>query len=63
MGIRITPAEEIRRSYASLADADTRWAFFRTLRAVVDPGGQSVSAANRLYLLAAKIPRCSSTSW
>jgi pimeloyl-ACP methyl ester carboxylesterase len=56
MGVRITPAaEEIWRSYASLADADTRWAFFRTLRAVVDPGGQSVSAANRLYL-AAKIP-------
>jgi pimeloyl-ACP methyl ester carboxylesterase len=56
MGVRIAPAaEDIWRSYASLADADTRWAFFRTLRAVVDPGRQSVSAANRLYL-AANIP-------
>jgi pimeloyl-ACP methyl ester carboxylesterase len=39
----------------SLADADRRWAFFRTLRAVVDLGGQSVSAADRLYL-AAQMP-------
>lgn len=46
---------EIWRSYASLADADARWAFFRTLRAVVDPGGQTVTAANRLYL-AAEMP-------
>jgi pimeloyl-ACP methyl ester carboxylesterase len=43
------------RSYASLADADTRWAFFRTLRAVIDLGGQSVNAANRFYL-AAQMP-------
>jgi pimeloyl-ACP methyl ester carboxylesterase len=51
-----TPAgREIWRSYASLADAEARWAFFRTLRAVVDPGGQTVSAANRFYL-AAEMP-------
>jgi pimeloyl-ACP methyl ester carboxylesterase len=51
-----TPAgQEMWRSYASLADADTRWAFFRTLRAVIDPGGQTVGAANRLYL-AVQIP-------
>jgi pimeloyl-ACP methyl ester carboxylesterase len=43
-------AEEIARSYASLADADTRAAFFRTLRAVIDSGGQTVSAHDRLYL-------------
>jgi pimeloyl-ACP methyl ester carboxylesterase len=56
LGVRGTPAgEEIWRSYASLAEADTRWAFFRTLRAVIDPGGQSVSAADRLYL-AAQMP-------
>ncbi len=55
-GVRVTPAgEQMWRSYASLADADARWAFFRTLRAVVDPGGQSVSATNRLYL-AAQMP-------
>jgi pimeloyl-ACP methyl ester carboxylesterase len=56
VGFGMTPAaEEMWRSYASLADAETRWAFFRTLRAVVDPGGQSVSAADRLYL-AAQVP-------
>jgi pimeloyl-ACP methyl ester carboxylesterase len=56
LGIQVTPAaEEMWRSYVSLADADRRWAFFRTLRAVVDLGGQSVSAANRLYL-AAQMP-------
>jgi pimeloyl-ACP methyl ester carboxylesterase len=52
----LTPAgEEMWRSYASLADADARRAFFRTLRAVVDLGGQSVSAADRFYL-AAQMP-------
>jgi pimeloyl-ACP methyl ester carboxylesterase len=56
LGIRGTPAgEEIWRSYASLADADARWAFFRTLRAVIDLGGQTVGAADRLYL-SAQIP-------
>ncbi len=56
VGIRSTPAaEEIWRSYASLADADARRAFFLTLRAVVDLGGQSVGAADRLYL-SAQIP-------
>ena len=56
LGVRGTPAgEEMWRSYASLADADTRWAFFRTLRSVVDAGGQSVSATDRLYL-AAQMP-------
>jgi pimeloyl-ACP methyl ester carboxylesterase len=52
-GVRPGPAgEEIWRSYASLADADSRRAFFRTLRAVIDLGGQSVGAADRLYLAA-----------
>jgi pimeloyl-ACP methyl ester carboxylesterase len=41
------------RAYASLTEADNRRAFVRTLRAVIDPGGQSVSAADRLYLAAA----------
>jgi pimeloyl-ACP methyl ester carboxylesterase len=45
-------AEEIWRSYAALADGDTRRAFFRTLRAVVDARGQTVSAIDRLYLAA-----------
>jgi pimeloyl-ACP methyl ester carboxylesterase len=56
IGVRSTPASrEIWRSYASLADPDTRWAFFQTLRAVIDRHGQSVHAANRLYL-SAQIP-------
>ena len=38
------------RGYASLADADTRQAFLHTLRAVIDLGGQRVSATDRLYL-------------
>jgi len=51
IGVRAAPAvEEIWRSYAALADADTRRSFFRTLRAVIDFGGQAVSAADRLYL-------------
>jgi len=43
------------RSLASLADRDSRRAFFRSLHAVVDPGGQAVSALDRLYL-AAQVP-------
>jgi len=51
VGVRAAPSvEEVWRSYCSLADADTRRAFFRTLHAVIDLGGQSVSATDRLYL-------------
>jgi pimeloyl-ACP methyl ester carboxylesterase len=42
--------DEIWASYGSLADAETRTAFLHTLRAVVDPSGQRVSARNRLHL-------------
>jgi pimeloyl-ACP methyl ester carboxylesterase len=55
-GVRSTPARaEIWRSYASLADTESRRAFFRTLREVVDFRGQAVSALGRLHR-AAKIP-------
>jgi len=37
-------------AYASLAEAENRQAFARTIRAVIDPGGQTVSAMDRLYL-------------
>lgn len=48
-GVKSSPAsEEVWRSYASLADAEGRRAFFRSLRDVVDLGGQAVSALNRL---------------
>lgn len=41
---------EMARGYASLGDADARQAFLHTLRAVLEPGGQRVSATDRLYL-------------
>ena len=55
-GVRSTPAsQEIWRSYASLADAESRRAFFRSLRDVIDFSGQAVSALSRLYR-AAQLP-------
>jgi len=55
-GVRSTPAsQEIWRSYASLADAASRRAFFRSLRDVIDFSGQAVSALGRLYR-AAQLP-------
>src|SRR6266498_304369 len=41
---------EAARGYASLAETDSRQAFLHTLRAVIDLGGQRVSATDRLYL-------------
>jgi pimeloyl-ACP methyl ester carboxylesterase len=56
LGVRPAPAAaDVMRSYASLGDAETRTAFLRTLRAVIDVGGQRVSALDRLYL-AAEMP-------
>ena len=46
---------ELWRSYSSLGDTATRRAFLRTLRAVINPSGQAVSAANKLHL-AAEMP-------
>jgi pimeloyl-ACP methyl ester carboxylesterase len=37
-------------AYSSLSDAETRQAFLRTLRSVVDYRGQAVSALNRLHM-------------
>jgi len=51
-GICNARAEEMWRSYLSLTDPGSRAAFVRTARAVIDPGGQSVSAVNCLYLVA-----------
>jgi pimeloyl-ACP methyl ester carboxylesterase len=54
MGIHPRPSfEEIWRDYGMLSRKDTRRAFFATLRAVIDPAGQRVSATDRLYLAAA----------
>jgi pimeloyl-ACP methyl ester carboxylesterase len=52
-GIRAPHVAEMWRAYASLVEPENRQAFVRTLRAVVGPGGQTVSAADRLYLTAA----------
>jgi pimeloyl-ACP methyl ester carboxylesterase len=54
-GIRNEAAVEIWRSYRSLTETENRQAFVRTMRSVIDPGGQSVSARDRLYL-AARMP-------
>jgi pimeloyl-ACP methyl ester carboxylesterase len=50
IGIRAPHIEEEWRSYVSLVHPDNRAAFLRTLRAVIDFGGQTVSAHDRLYL-------------
>ena len=40
------------RGFASLTEADARRAFINTVRSVIDPTGQRVPAADRLYLTA-----------
>lgn len=45
-----TDLAEVARGFASLGDAEARDAFIATMRAVLDPGGQRVSAVDRLYL-------------
>jgi pimeloyl-ACP methyl ester carboxylesterase len=51
LGLKLGPdIAEFARGYASLADGDARAAFLHTLRSVIDPGGQRVSALDRLYL-------------
>ncbi len=50
LGFRDAGAAEVWRSYRSLTEPENRRAFVRTMRAVIDPGGQSVSAIDRLYL-------------
>lgn len=50
LGVRSPRSAEVWHAYASLTDAETRRAFVRTVRSVIDPGGQSVSAMDRLYL-------------
>ncbi|MCW2677552.1 MAG: putative epoxide hydrolase [Modestobacter sp.] len=51
---RLTPPAltQVAEGLASLADAEARAAFLLTARAVLDVGGQRVSATDRLYLAA-----------
>ena len=48
-GIQSPRGAEMWSAYSSLADGETRQAFLRTLRSVVDHRGQAVSALNRLH--------------
>jgi pimeloyl-ACP methyl ester carboxylesterase len=53
VGLRAgTDLEEIGRSFCSLEESSARHAFLHTVRAVIDLGGQRVSATDRLYLAA-----------
>ena len=51
-GLRNPRLGEVWRAYTSLAGAENRRAFIRTIRTVIEPGGQTVSALDRLYLAA-----------
>lgn len=42
--------EGVAEGFASLTEADARRAFLHTVRSVIDPSGQRISAADRLYL-------------
>jgi len=51
LGINLRPdVEEMARGYASLVESDAQGAFLRTLRSVINAGGQKVNALDRLYL-------------
>ncbi len=52
-GLKAPKLTEMWRAYASLSGAENRRAFLRTLRSVIEPGGQVVNATDRLYLAAA----------
>jgi len=50
-GVRLGPsAREMWRSYSGLSETGGRLAFVHTVRSVIDPLGQRVSARDRLYL-------------
>jgi pimeloyl-ACP methyl ester carboxylesterase len=51
-GIHSPRGAEMWTAYSSLSDRQTRAAFLRTLRSVVDYRGQAVSALNRLQMVA-----------
>ncbi len=55
VGLRSPRISEMWQSYSSLAGVEHRKAFVRTMRGVIEPGGQTVSALDRLYL-ASHIP-------
>ena len=54
-GVKWPKVEQEWRAYVSLTEAMSRQSFVKTLRAVVDPRGQTVSAHDKLYL-ASRLP-------
>jgi NADPH2:quinone reductase len=52
LGLSAPRLGEMWRSYSSLAGTENRKAFVRTIRGVIEPGGQTVNALDRLYLAA-----------
>jgi pimeloyl-ACP methyl ester carboxylesterase len=52
MGVESPRGAEMWSAYSSFGDAETRRAFLRTLRSVIDYRGQAVSALNRLHVRA-----------
>jgi pimeloyl-ACP methyl ester carboxylesterase len=53
--LRLSPGEDMEvlaRGFASLDNAGSRQAFLQTVRSVIEPGGQRVSAQDRLALAA-----------
>jgi pimeloyl-ACP methyl ester carboxylesterase len=51
----VRPGHDVRRAwdgFVSLGDPETRRAFLATSRAVIDPGGQTVTAGHRLSVIA-----------
>jgi pimeloyl-ACP methyl ester carboxylesterase len=53
LGVRAPQLAEMWDAYATLTIPEHRDAFLRTVHAVIEPGGQAVSATDRLYLAAA----------
>jgi pimeloyl-ACP methyl ester carboxylesterase len=52
LGLRSSPdIVEAWRGFSTLGDAESRRAFLATIRTVVGPGGQTVDAHEKLYLL------------
>lgn len=51
LGVKLSVRQkELWRSYAGLSEVGARLAFIHTVRSVIDPSGQRVSARDRLYL-------------
>lgn len=50
VGLRAPHLSEMWRAYCSLSGAENRKAFVRTMRGVIEPGGQTVSALDRIHL-------------